>query len=464
MEISPHGYQVRAVDFGIKHPETALFLDMGLGKTVIVLTIISNLIKQGEIKGALIIAPLRVVYNVWPDELEKWDHLQYLGYQILHGPDKDSAFLIDSHIYITNYESIKWLYHKTRRMPRSKLPWDMIVFDESTAIKSRTSKRFSMLRGMRPAFKRAIVMTGTPAPNSLLDLWAQYFILDGGERLYKSWYTYRDTFFTQADYHGYKWDPTIEASKKISAKVSDITMRLKAADYLELPKLINNNIYCTMPEKVKEQYEDLEEEFMLKIDDDEVTASNAAVLSSKLRQFVSGALYNETGQAIKVHEEKLNALITAIENNPNEPTLVAIQFRFEYEIIAEKFKHVPVIYGGIGQTKGKAIIKAWNEGKLPLVVVHPKSIGHGVNLQQGGRNIIWYSIPWSWELYTQLNGRLYRQGQTKPVLIHHILLRNTIDERVLQILQRKEDTETTFLNDLTDNIRRERWGTNTMYT
>jgi len=454
MKIQPHKYQIGAVHHCIENDKAALFLDMGLGKTVIVLTAFKNLLKNKKTKGILIIAPLRVVYNVWPQEIKKWDHLRELSFGILHGPDKDKVLKQKHDVYITNYESIKWLYTKLRRKPHSKIPFDMVAIDESTAIKSRTTKRFSMLRSMSPIFKRRIIMTGTPAPNSLLDLWAQYFFLDQGARLYGSWYTFRDKYFYQADYHGYEWEPVLKATAKISKRVQDITIRLRAEDYLDMPEKVLYDITCTMPKKVKQQYQFLESEFILHCQEGTVTAANAAVLSNKLRQFVAGRMYDEDGGIVNIHNEKLEALGEAVESNADEPLLIAIQFRYEYEMIKKVLPNVPVIYGGVGVKRSNRLIKQWCEGKLPQLVVHPLSIAHGVNLQTGGRRLIWYSIPWSFEQYYQLIGRLYRQGQPKPVMIGHIILKDSIDLRVLKVLQRKEETEESFLKLFVRDIRK----------
>lgn len=454
MKISPHKYQVKAVQHWLDNPCSALFLDMGLGKTVISLTGISNLLRQKQSKGFLIMAPLRVIYNVWPLEIEKWNHLRHLSYGILHGDNKDAELKIKRDIYLVNYEGLKWLYNKWRRVPKRQLPVDGIIFDESTSVKSRTTARFKMLRMMIRVFKYRLILTGTPAPNSLLDLWAQYYLLDGGDRLFNSWYSYRNYFFYQADYQGYKWEAREGASVQISQKVKDITMRLKAEDYLDMPKLFINDVLCQLPRKLKSEYDQLEEEFIIRISDQTITAANAAVLSAKLRQFVSGAMYTEEGGLARTHDVKLDTLQEVIEDDKSEPILIGINFRFEYDLIKTRFPTAPVVYGGIDQRTSSRLIKQWNEKRLPLLVVHPLSIAHGINLQSGGRKLIWYSIPWSFEQYTQLNHRLYRQGQTKPVIINRIIARETVDVRVANGLSHKEAEEKSFLNNLLSNLRR----------
>ena len=445
MKIQPYQYQIKAVQHALKNKEVALFLDLGLGKTVVCLTAIKNLIKQKKIKSALILAPLRVVYNVWPAEIKKWDHLKDLSHVILHGKDKNTHLQKDVDIYLMNYEGIKWLANQMRGIPRDKSPFDLIIYDESTAVKAHNTKRFRYLRNLQRLFSRRFILTGTPAPNSLLDLWSQYYLLDGGRRLGTSWYAYRNRYFYQSDYMGYNWDPRPGTSKEISSKVKDITLRLRSADYLDLPEKIFNEINCTLPDIHREKYDQLERDFLLEIENETVTAFNAAALSNKLRQFVGGIVYNENGNSLPCHNVKLDALEEIKDNYPSEPLLIAIQFRAEYQLLKQRFKKLPVIYGGVGPKHSSLLIDQWCKGQLPLLVVHPQSIAHGVNLQTGGRNLIWYSLPWSFEQYHQMIGRLYRQGQTKPVIIHHLLLERTIDQHVLRTLQQKEKTEKNFL-------------------
>lgn len=454
MKFTPHPYQIRSAEHMVKHKECALFLDMGLGKTVITLSTIRFLITTDQIKSCLIIAPLRVIYNVWPQEIEKWEHLQYLTHTILHGKDKYYN-LTDKpvHIYLMNYDSIPWLYNTIRNSSKTKLPFNMIVYDESSAIKSHRTKRFKCLRGLSRIFDRKVILTGTPAPNSLLDLWAQYYLLDDGKRLDTSWTRFRQTYFTQKDYFGYKWEPLPNASQILSKKVEDITIRLRGSDYLSLPKRTHNKIMCVLPVKAQKQYKTLENEFILQIKNEIVTAANAGVMANKLRQFTSGGLYSERKPITNIHTVKLDALEEIVDSYYGKPLLIAIQFRFEYDIIKQKFPKVPIIYGGTKLKESQKLINQWNKKELPLLVVHPASIAHGVNLQQGGNILIWFNLPWSYEQYIQLIKRIDRQGQTQPTFIHHILLKNTIDEYVYKVLQKKEYTETTFLNLLLDSLK-----------
>lgn len=453
MQIIPHRYQIRAVQHLLKHPFSALFLDLGLGKTVVTATAGSNLLQLNEIKGLLILAPLRVVYNVWPNELEKWDHLQHLTYTILHGSNKDKRLKEKHDIYLINYEGIAWLHSKLTRMQRYEFPFDMVVYDESTAVKSHSTQRFKKLRTLIRLFKRRVILTGTPAPNSLLDLWSQYYLLDEGERLGKSQYSFKTKYFFQADYHGYDWQPYPNSAADIGESVSDITMRLKAQDYLEMPDLIHNRIVWSMSPAVESKYKEFEKHYIASIRDETVTAVNAASLSGKLRQFVSGFVYNENKEAVSAHNEKIKVLEEIVDGSPAENILVAIQFRHEYELIKAKFPKAPVIYGGMSQNKTKELIIRWNKCDLPLLVVHPASIAHGVNLQEGGRMLVWFGIPWSYEHYGQMLGRLHRQGQQKPVLNNFILAKNSVEERVVEALEKKGQTEASFLKSLIKELR-----------
>lgn len=452
MKILPHNYQTTCVKHCIENNRAALFLDMGLGKTVIILTVINYLLNSLKIRGVLIIAPLRVVYNVWPLEIKKWNHIGHLKYGILHGNRKDKEIKTKNDIYITNYDSLNWLCNKLNKYKRDRFPFDMIIFDESTAIKNPQTKRFKMLRNIIKAFPRRIILTGTPAPNSLEDLWAQYFLLDDGERLGTSKYRFRDRYFYPADYNHYRWRPYPTTAKILGEKVQDITVRLSAKDYLKMPKLINNEVYWSMSDATKQKYKEFEKEFLIELDRETVTAVNAASLSTKLRQFLSGFLYNE-GKQLDVHTEKLDVLDELIDDRHGEPKLVAIQFRHEYDMIKKRYQKAPVIFGGMNTKTVNQTIKNWNYGEIPILIVHPASIAHGINLQQGGRILIWYSLPWSWEHYTQLRARIYRQGQEKPVISHHIIAKKTVEEDVIKALLDKRGNEKTFTKQLITQIR-----------
>lgn len=453
MKIKPHSYQNSCLKHCLTKKISALFLDMGLGKTVIVLTAINYLLNARKIKGVLILAPLRVAHDVWPEEIKKWDHLKHLSCVVLHGPHKDKLLKEKNDIYVVNYDGLLWLTTALEVYKRDKFPFDMLVLDESTAVKNHQTKRFKMLKNIVGAFKRRVILTGTPAPNTLEDLWAQYFLLDGGQRLGVSKWGFRNRFFYQSDYFGHKYRPKPSAPEEISNRVKDITVRLTAEDYLEMPRLIRNNVRWSMSSKTARQYKQFERTFLANIWDETVVAVNAAALSTKLRQFLSGFVYDDSGQPINVHEEKLDVLQETIERHPGEQVLVAIQFRYEYDMIAARYPKVPVIYGGLSSNIARSRIRAWNDMDSPLLVVHPASLAHGVNLQQGGRTIVWYSLPWSYEHYIQLRARLYRQGQTKPVMLHHLIAKDTVELDVVQALQDKRTSETSFTKRLVSILR-----------
>lgn len=453
MQIIPHGYQVRSVEHAIYNPRAALFLDMGLGKTVIVLTAVSNLLQQSMIKGCLVVAPLRVIYNVWPDEKDKWTHTQHLSIHRLHGSSKSKKLGQKADIYTINYEGLFWLFDELRKTPFDQWPFDMIVFDESTAIKNHNTKRFRLLKFFIKRFNRRIILTGTPSPNSLMDLWAQYYLLDDGERLGTSQYYFQHHYFSQDPWKTYKWDPMPDTEIEITKKIRDITIRLDAEDYLAMPQLINNEVKWEMSPRHHKTYRRLEADFIASIQGITVTATNAAALSSKLRQYVSGFVYTQDDGTVNVHNEKIDALTELIDASPGENILCAIQYRHEYDLIRKKYPDTPVVYGGMRQSETSKIIRSWNEGSIPLLVVHPASIAHGVNLQAGGRMLCWFGIPWSLEHYLQLVGRLHRQGQTKPVINHFLVAKKTVEERIVMALQNKESQSESFLESIIKEMR-----------
>lgn len=431
---------------------------MGLGKTVIILTAINYLLNAGKIRGALIVAPLRVAYNVWPEEIKKWDHLSHLTSTILHGPHKNKLLKDKKDIYVLNYEGISWLESTLSRYKRDKYPFDMIVFDESTAIKNHQTVRFRRLKKIIKAFNRRIILTGTPSPNTLEDLWSQYYMLDDGDRLGQSFTGFRTRYFYKADFNGFSYRPLPRTPLEISDKVKDITVRLTAEEYLDMPELINNDVKWSMSEKVRKEYVKFEQTYLAEIGKETVVAVNAAALSIKLRQFLSGFIYSED-KTHEVHLEKIDILKEVVEQNRSEQVIIAIQFRYEYEMIQRVYPNVPVIYGGLSPSTVRKRIQNWNGNNSPILIVHPASIAHGVNLQQGGRTIIWYSLPWSYEHYTQLRARLYRQGQKKPVVMHHLIANGTVETNVIKALSDKKTSESSFTKRLISSIRSEKWNT-----
>lgn len=447
MEFKPHDYQNRFIQFLMVHPRNYGMLDMGLGKTVSTLTAFAYLKEQGIVSKMLVVAPLRVIYNVWPKEVEKWDHLRHLRVSIVHGGTKvkHAALLTDdADIYVINYDGMPWLRNQWRYVEKK---FDWIVFDESSMLKSHSTIRFKAAREMaRDPRRRLTMLSGTPAPNGLHELWSQFFLLDHGKRLEPGWIKFRTRFMEQLDYHGYNWRMKKGAAEYIYSAISDITMRLDAKDYLQMPDIVYNDVRCSLPEKLLEQYRELEKEMFLQLDEVEVEAFNAAALTMKCRQFVQGFLYSEE-TPLELHTVKLDALEEIVHDN-GAPTLVAYSFVHDLKLLQTRFPNAPVIGGGTSPQQSKALVEAWNRGELPVLFAHPQSLSHGVNMQEGGANIVWYGLTFSLEQYQQFNARLHRQGQTRPVIVHNLVVENTIDEAMMRALRTKDGEQRSLLNAL----------------
>lgn len=440
MKYEPHSYQKYATDFIERNSIAALLLDMGLGKTSITLTAINNLLfDYFDAHRVLVIAPLRVAKNTWPEEIEKWSHLSNIKYSVVVGTEKEriSALKENADIYIINRENIPWLVEK------SKLPFDfdMVVIDELSSFKNYSSKRFKSLMKVRPKIRRIIGLTGTPSSNGLMDLFAEFKILDMGVRLGRFIGQYRNAYFTPDKMNGpivYSYKPLPSAEKIIYEKISDITISMKATDHLKMPELIECETVVQMSEKEKKSYTTLKKELVLSIPDGEITAANAASLSNKLSQMANGAIYLEDKEFVTIHDRKLDALEDLIESANGKPLLVAYWFKHDLERIKERFE--------VREIKTSNDIKDWNDGKIPVAVIHPASAGHGLNLQSGGSTLVWFGLTWSLELYQQTNARLYRQGQNDTVVIHHIVTKDTIDEDIMKALKRKDKTQSSLID------------------
>ena len=440
MKFIPHDYQQYAIDFIKNNEVAAVLLDMGLGKTSITLTAVNDLIFDSfEVSKVLVIAPLRVARDTWPAEIKKWDHLKHLRYSVAVGSESErlAALRKEADIYIINRENVDWLVNK------SKVPFnfDMVVIDELSSFKSHQSKRFKSLLKVRPFIKRIVGLTGTPSSNGLMDLWAQFRILDMGKRLGRYITHYRSAYFLpdkrSAD-RIFTYKPADGAEQMIYDRISDITISMKSADYLKLPECIINEVPVFMDTKEKAIYETFKEDMVAKIKDEEIDAANAAVLSGKLLQMANGCIYDEDKNAIKIHDRKVDALEDLIESANGKPLLVAYWFQHDLARIKERFP--------VREIKTSKDIEDWNKGKIPLAVIHPASAGHGLNLQTGGSTLVWFGLTWSLELYQQCNARLHRQGQTDTVVIHHIIAKGTIDEDVMAALQRKEKIQNALIN------------------
>ncbi|MBQ8434906.1 MAG: DEAD/DEAH box helicase [Oscillospiraceae bacterium] len=438
-----HDYQKYAVKFIEEHPVSALLLDMGLGKTITTLTAINNLMfDMFEVRKVLIIGPLRVACDTWPAEIEKWEHLRHLRYSVVIGTpyERKAALNTDADIYIINRENVDWLVSNTT------FDYDMVVIDELSSFKNHQSKRFKALMKVRPKVKRIVGLTGTPASNGLMDLFAEFKLLDMGERLGRFIGQYRNEYFKpdkQNGYIVYSYKPLPDAEERIYEKISDITVSMKAVDHLKMPELISNEYTVKMSEEEKEKYKELKDELILEVQDTEITAANAAALSNKLCQMSNGAIYDDENNIIPIHNRKLDALEDIIESANGKPVLVAYWFKHDRTRIAERLNKLGIIYQEI---KSAESIKKWNIGKLPVALIHPASAGHGLNLQSGGNFLVWFGLTWSLELYSQTNARLWRQGQkSETVIIQHIVTKGTVDERILKALKSKDETQTALM-------------------
>ena len=433
MNYVPWDYQKHAGKWILSHPKCGLFLDMGLGKTVITLTAVNQLIEDFAITRVLVIAPLRVAATVWAEEAAKWDHLRGLRCTKILGSQQQrlDALNEDADIYIINRENVHWLVSHQAKL--KKWPWDMLVIDELSSFKSPKSERFRALRRVLPAVRRVVGLTGTPSPNGLLDLWSQIYLLDQGERLGMFITRYRDTYFTPGRRNGnvvFNYTPIKGAAEKIYGLIGDICMSMTAEDYLKLPDRIDINHTVTLSATAQQAYETMERDLVIRMADEVITAQNAAVLTGKLLQLANGAIYTEDWNYTWVHDAKLDALEDLIEAANGEPVLVYYSFRHDAERILKRFPEAK-------QLLTPEDVNDWNAGKIPVLIAHPASAGHGLNLQAGGHIIIWFGLNWSLELYQQANARLHRQGQQRPVTIYHVIAKGTIDEEVLDVLTGK---------------------------
>ena len=435
MRYVAHNYQNYAKNFILAHKVSALFLDCGLGKTITTLTAINELMYDSfEISKVLIIAPLRVAQSTWKDEIEKWDHLNLLRYSIVVGDEKErlKALKQNSDIYIINRENVDWLVTKSG----IDFNFDMLVIDELSSFKSHTSKRFKSLLKIRPYFERVVGLTGTPSSNGLMDLWAEFRVLDLGERLGRYITHYRNEYFLPVKRNGaviFSYKPQPNAEERIYRRLADMTISMKSTEYLKMPELILNELEINLDEEDQMKYKKFKKEMVMTIQEKEIDAINAASLSNKLIQLANGSIYDEDKKFYEVHNKKLDKLEEIIESANGKPVLVAYWFKADKERIEKRFK--------VREIKTADDIKQWNMGMISFALIHPASAGHGLNLQSGGFTLVWFSLTWSLELYQQTNARLYRQGQKDTVVIHHLITKNTIDEDIMKSLKRKDKTQ-----------------------
>jgi SNF2 family DNA or RNA helicase len=430
----------------LEHPVAAVLLEMGLGKSVITLTAIYELmLNRFEIQKVLVIAPLRVARDTWPAEIEKWEHLAGLTYSVAIGTEAErlAALRRPAHLYLINRENVDWLITK------SGIPfdYDMVVIDELSSFKSYAAKRFKSLLKVRPGVKRMVGLTGTPSGNGLMDLWAEFRVLDMGQRLGRYITHYRNNFFVPDKRNQqmiFSYKPRAGAEDAIYRLISDITISMKSADFLKMPECIINEVPVALSEKEWSVYQALKEDMVVDLKDEEIDAVNAAVLSGKLLQMANGAVYNEEKDIIHIHDRKLDALEDLIEGANGKPVLVAYWYNHDLQRIKERFS--------VREIKTSQDIKDWNNGDIPVAVIHPASAGHGLNIQFGGSTIIWFGLTWSLELYQQTNARLWRQGQKSTVVIHHIIAKDTIDEDVMKALRKKEKIQSALIDSVKARI------------
>lgn len=439
MKLTLHNYQVVAKDFIIGHPYAAVILDMGMGKTATTLSAVNELMfDRFEITKVLVIAPLRVANTVWSDEIEQWAELRHLRYSKIVGTPKQRKVALqkDADIYIVNRENLPWLVEQCS--PYFK--WDMVVIDELSSFKSWQSKRFKAFMAMRPYMKRIVGLTGTPSSNGLMDLFAEFKVIDGGERLGHFIGEFRSRYFEEGRRNGnivYEYIPMDYAECQIQDKISDITISMKALDYLDMPDLISTKKLVRLSEKEKEKYSQFKKEYVLsELDGLEVTAANAASLTNKLVQLSNGAVYSDDHTVVALHEQKLDALEDILESANGEPVLVAYWFKHDLARIIGRLEKLKVKSRVL---KTEEDIREWNKGNVPVGLIHPAGAGHGLNLQKGGHHLVWFGLTWSLELYQQTNARLWRQGQeAETVVIQHIVTEGTIDEEILKALENKD--------------------------
>lgn len=447
-EFIPRPYQRYAYNQIIEKPATALMLDMGMGKTVITLTAINDLLYDYfDVAKVLVIAPLRVAETTWTDECQQWNHLAGLTISPVIGTlsERVRALKTKADVYTINRENVVWLVDYYGK----DWPFDMVVIDESSSFKNHQSKRFKALKRVRPIIKRLVELTGTPAPNGLMDLWSQLYLLDRGKRLGKTIGQYRRQFFKPGAGSGhivYEWNLQKGAEHEISNRISDICVSMKSSDYIALPEVMYNIIPVKLSTPVQREYKRLAKDLILRVNDDEIVANTAAALSGKLLQMSSGAVYDDAGHVIKIHNAKLEALEDIVSANEHRGILVFYWFKHDLDRLKEKFPEAV-------QLKTAEDIKAWNSGKISMMLVHPASAGHGLNLQYGGSIIVWFSLSWSLELYQQANKRLHRSGQTHTVVIHHLVAQGTIDEDVMKALQGKKVTQETMITAIKARVK-----------
>lgn len=454
MKFIPHEYQKYCISRCITDDKLGLFLDMGLGKTIITLTAINDLkYNRFLVYKVLVIAPKKVAEDTWTREQEKWDHLKHLRVTPVLGTTKKriKALNTNADVYVINRENVEWLVDYYQ----NDWPFDMVVIDELSSFKNNNSKRFKALKRVRPLIKRIIGLTGTPAPNGYIDLWAQIYLLDQGQRLGKFITHFRDNYFVpdkRDSQRIFTYKPKADSIKLIKNKISDICISLSAKDYLQMPKLIKDNRFIKLDSKAQKGYEEFERNMILQLDEEEIDVTSAAALTNKLLQYCNGAVYKEDGKNyLEVHSCKIEALLELIEEAQGQPLLIFYNFKSDLERIQRALKSLKL---RIGILKDSNDIAKWNKKELDILLAHPASAAYGLNLQDGGNHIVWFGLNWSLELYQQANARLYRQGQTQTVFIHNLVVDGCRDVDVIDALESKKDGQAALLESLKARIKK----------
>jgi len=456
----PHNYQITAISFLLNNPRSGLFLDPGLGKTSTSLSTARILKYIKKTKGVLIIAPLRVCHSVWPEEIQKWSNFKNLTCTILHEDMKTSLHWKKKDIYLINPEGLEWLHKELLALAKKNkpMPFDTLWIDESTKFKSpkietksKRRTRFGLLVNMLPLFKRRHIMTGTPAPKSLQDLWSQIYILDEGKALGSNFYQFRNRYYTRNQYNKYQYDLREGAADKIHKAIAHLVLEMSSKDYLDLPELVFNNINIDLSKKAMKVYKEMEKKFFIQIDNQEASASQTAIAAMKCQQIANGKIYEDliddepkpaNRKIINVHKSKQEALIDLVDELNGKPLLIAYHYKHDLEAINEALGYkVPYIGSKVSTKRAKQLVKAWNKGELPILAGHPSSMAHGLNMQDGGNDICWYSLTWNLEEYLQFIARIYRQGVSDQVRVHHLIARKTVDQAMLLRLGQRAEQQ-----------------------
>jgi len=447
----PGDHQKKAVKWLLERGGAGLFLDPGLGKTSVALAAFKVLRDKGMAKRMLVIAPRRPMYEVWPQEIMKWSEFDDITYAVLHGDDKDDALRLDAQVFVVNPEGLPWLMQPQNY---ARLKADILVVDELSKFKHTNTKRFKLIKPHLPKFQRRWGLTGTPAANGLMDLFGECYMLDTGAALGRFITHYRNNYFIPSGFGGYDWKPRPNAYEEVLERIKPLALYMQAEDYLKLPELVHQTISVVLPASARSAYAQMENEFYTLLGADEVTAVSASAVGIKCRQIANGAVYNVDGAVSEVHDEKLDALSGLMEELNGSPALVLYEFNHDRERILERFPGTPYIGGGQSDKKVSAYIMEFNAGRLPMLLAHPASAGHGLNLQKVSNHVVWFGLPWDLELYDQAFRRVYRQGNPNThVFIHHIVAKDTLDEKVLKVLKSKDRVQRGLLHALKEDRR-----------